>query len=67
MWVFCITERLKISAAHIPGVSSKKSNKHSKILDDSQDRQLNPKIFKKYYELSVKYKIDLFIYVLINN
>ena len=67
IWDFCITEKSWILAAHIPGISIKEVIKQSSIPDDSKDWQLNPELFKEYSEKSVKYHIDLFICVSINN
>ena len=67
IWDFCITEKLWISAVHIPGISSKEANKQSRIFDDSTDWQLIPELFKEYFENSVKYDRELFICVSINN
>ena len=40
--VFCITEKLRVSGAHIPGTSNKEAEKQSEILDDFTGWQINP-------------------------
>ena len=40
--VFCITEKLRVSGAHIPGASNKEAEKQSEILDDVTEWQINP-------------------------
>ena len=56
VWDFCITEKLWISAAHIPGVSDKEADKHSSILDNCTDWQLSLDIFGTF----VKFGMELF-------
>ena len=68
VWDFCITDKLWISTAHIPGISIKEPKKLLRTLEDPTDWQLNSELFKEYcIEKSVKYDIDLFICVSINN
>ena len=37
LWDFCIIEKLWILAAYMPSVSNKKTDKHSRILDDTEE------------------------------
>lgn len=46
----CIIAYLWISAAHVPGISTKETNKQSRILVEFIDRQLTPELFKEYCE-----------------
>ena len=64
---FCITKKIWISAAHIPGVSKKEADKQPTVLGDATDWQLNSELLKKICEKFVKPDTDVFIRISINN
>lgn len=59
-------ETMDISSSY-PGISNKEVNKQFRILDDAADWQLNPEVYEKNCEKYVKFRMDLFIRVSINN
>ena len=60
IWEWCITHKLWISAAHIPGIDNYEADYLSRPVNDATEWQLNPKLFHSICNTFQTPDVDLF-------
>ena len=59
-WNFSTENKLRVSAAHIPGKNNIEADQQSRILQDATEWKLHPELFQKIVDKFGKPEIDLF-------
>ena len=60
IWNFCTENKLRVSAAHIPGKNNIEVDQQFRILQEATEWKLHPELFQKINDKFGKLDIDLF-------
>jgi hypothetical protein len=60
LWIWCLTNHVRLTAQHIPGITNTQADQDSRVFQDSSDWKLNPQIFAALNNIWAPLGIDLF-------